>query len=280
MFAGRGAHSWHAGVGLPSPRRASPRRATNDDETGPVMTRLPTHIDPATAAGLLEHWGFIAHADLPDASGPSYLMVAIRPRPTLAHYDPEQLDYWITDGGRGIPTSLTRLSRLPVDASTTWGMIRVVDRLGVTNEWLSFGGQLAAEVIDAADGAIVAVFTSSAPLLRQGGHSQGWDDGASSVAAFFAKVRAAAGYDRRFEALEAAADPLARYSCFVADFARRYRHSEMLRNLDPGLWRLIGHEEHRVREQHPVEWATGTRLLEALDGASLVPRGKYVSPPS
>lgn len=229
------------------------------------MTTLPASIDPATAAGMLQHWGFLAHSDLPDREGPSYLLVSIRPRPTLAHYDPEEVDYWVTDAGRGTPVSLTRLSRLPIDATTTWGMIKVADRLRVTNEWLSFGGRLRAELID---GAIVVVFTSSAPLLRRGGHSQGWDEGAPSVAAFFAKVRAAAGFDHRFEAAEAAADPLARYGCFVAEQARRYRHSEVLRNLDPELWRVIQHEEHHLKGLNPTEWESGLRLLAALDASS------------
>jgi hypothetical protein len=237
----------------------------NDDRTDLVTTTLPTSIDPRTAAGILEHWGFLAHSDLPDRAGPSYLLVAIRPKPTLAHYDPEEIEYWVTDSGRGIPATLGRLSRLPVDAQTTWGMVRVTDRLRETNEWLSFGGRLQAEVVS---GAIVAVLTSSAPLLRRGGHSQGWDEGAPSVAAFFAKVRAAAGYDHRFETLEAAAEPLARYGCFVADFARRYRHSEVLRNLDPELWRTVQREEHRMKDGNPAEWESGLRLLAALDASS------------
>jgi hypothetical protein len=229
------------------------------------MTTLPASIDPPAAAGMLQHWGFLAHSDLPDAEGPSYLLVSIRPKPTLEHYDPEELDYWVTDGGRGIPAVLTRLSKLPVDAQTTWGMVRISDRLRVTNEWLSFGGRLRAELIG---GAIVVVLTSNAPLLRRGGHSQGWDVGAPSMGAFFAKVRAAAGFDHRFEALEATADPLARYGCFVAEQARRYRHSEVLQKLDPELWRLVQHEEHRMKERHATEWAGGLSLLSALDSAS------------
>jgi hypothetical protein len=230
-----------------------------------MTTTLPTHIDPATAAGMLQHWGFLAHSDLPDREGPSFLLVAIRPHPTLEHYDPEEVEYWVTDAGRGMPATLTRLTKLPVDAATTWGMIRVTDRLRVTNEWLSFGGQLRAELID---GAIIVVFTSGAPLLRRGGHSQGWDLGAPSVGAFFAKVRAVAGFDPRFEAQEAAATPLARFGCFVAEQSRRFRHSEAMRNLDEELWRVLQHEEHVMKQDRADEWAAGLRLLDALDASS------------
>jgi hypothetical protein len=230
-----------------------------------MTATLPTHIDPATAAGMLQHWGFLAHSDLPDREGPSFLLVAIRPHPTLEHFDPEEVEYWVTDSGRGIPATLTRLTKLPVDASTTWGMVRVTDRLRATNEWLSFGGRLQAESID---GSIVVVVTSDAPLLRRGGHSQGWDLGAPSVGAFFAKVRAVAGYDLRFEAAEAAAAPLARYGCFVAEQARRFRQSEAMRNLDEELWRLLQHEEHRMKTRSPEHWAGGLRLLAALDASA------------
>ncbi|MFN8619437.1 MAG: hypothetical protein U0869_01660 [Chloroflexota bacterium] len=230
-----------------------------------MTTALPSTIEPVTAAPMLQHWGFLAHSDLPDREGPSYLLVSIRPKPTLEHYDPEEMTYWVTDNGRGAPAVLSRTSKLPVDAQTTWGMVRVTDRLRVTNEWLSFGGQLRVETID---DAMVAVLTSSAPLLRRGGHSQGWDVGAPSVGAFFAKVRAAAGFDHRFEAAEAAADPLARYACFVAEQVRRYRHSEVLQGLDPDLWHLMQHEEHRMKTVHPDAWDSGVALLRALDAAS------------
>ena len=142
---------------------------------------------------MLQHWGFLAHSDLPDRDGPSYLLVvdpaaaharALRPRGGRVLGQRR--------GGGRQPASADRVRPgCPLDARTTWGLIRVTDRLRVTNEWLSFGGSLQAEPVD---GAIVAVFTSTAPLLRRGGHSQGWDEGAPSVGAFFAKVRAVAGY--------------------------------------------------------------------------------------
>jgi hypothetical protein len=228
------------------------------------MTILPTDIDPAAAARILEDWGFIAHSDMPDRQGPSYLLIAIRPHPTLTHYDPEVFEYWVNAGGRGVHATLDRQTHLPVEAETTWGMVRILDRLHVTNEWLSFGGHLSAQLVG---DATIAVLRSSAPLLLRGGHSQGWDIGAPSVGAFFARVRAAAGADRRFEALEAAADPLARYGCFVGDFARIYRRSETLQHLDPALWRQVQHEEHRMRTEDPAAWMDGQQLLAALDAA-------------
>ena len=229
------------------------------------MTSLPTSIDPQHAAAMLRDWGFLAHSDLPDAEGPSWLLVAIRPHPTLEHYDPEQVSYWVAEAGHGSPAVLDRMTRLPLDRMTTWGHLRVTDRLRVTNEWLSFGGRL---VADHVDGASIAVFSSPAPLLRMGGHSQGWDEGAANLAAFFARVRALAGANARFEAATLAADPVARYACFIAEAMRRYRVSEVLRSLHPTLVRLLSHEEHRLRERETAAWEAGLRLLAAVDAAS------------
>ena len=54
----------------------------------------------------VDHWGFLAHPDLPDGPGPAFLLVALRPAPTLQHYDPEAIDYWVTE----------RWARLAADA--------------------------------------------------------------------------------------------------------------------------------------------------------------------
>ena len=156
-----------------------------------VREPLPQHLDPPGAASLLANLGFIACSDLPDRPGPAYLLVAFRPEPTLRHYDPELVSYWVTLAGRGAQRVLTRETELPVDTEFTWGLIRIVDRLKVSNEYLTFGGHLAAASIQ---DTTIAVFTSPTPLLRRGGHSQGWDHGAESVGAFFARLQVAVDY--------------------------------------------------------------------------------------
>ena len=67
-------------------------------------------------------------------------------------------------------------------------------------KYLTFGCTLRAERID---GEVICVFESPAPLLRRGGHSQGWDTGAHSVGGFFGRFRAASGYQHEFEKLAA-----------------------------------------------------------------------------
>ncbi|MFO7533810.1 MAG: hypothetical protein R6W93_15235, partial [Candidatus Limnocylindrales bacterium] len=104
------------------------------------MAHLPESIDPKLASQLLADWGFLADPDLPNRPGPAYLLVAIRAKPTLRHYDPELVEYWITgDKGFGVRETVTFASRLPRRCQFGWGRITVIDRKGVANRYLTFG---------------------------------------------------------------------------------------------------------------------------------------------
>lgn len=218
--------------------------------------------DPGAALRALKDLGFLTHADLPDQPGPAYLFVAIRPVPTLHHYDPERIEYWVTEGGQGRRRELTRDSHLPIDRPFSWGLIRITDRLGVSNEYLAFGGRLRAHLMD---GTIVAAFESPAPLLRRGGHSQGWDRGAECIGVFFGRVILAVDYVDGFEARFAAAEPAARYAAFISDTLRRYRHSQALRAAHPEWWNTVQAEERRLRTSDPIAWASGADLRSAIE---------------
>jgi hypothetical protein len=225
------------------------------------MTNLPSKIDPTSAAGLLGDWGFLADPDLPDRAGPAYLLVAIRAHPTLRHYDPELVEFWVTDEmGRGTRETISYASHLPRRVEFSWGRISVVDRKGITNRYLTFGGTLTAERIG---GEVICVFRSPVPLLRRGGHSQGWDAGAHSVGGFLGRFRAAAGYEAEFERLASNTDPVTRYAAFVNEFVARYRSSEYLRDHYPRLWTIMLTEERRLIGQRPAQWSSGAALLEA-----------------
>lgn len=216
-----------------------------------------TRLDPASAALSLTDLGFLSNSDLPDRPGPAYLLVALREAPTLRHYDPEAVEYWVAESGRGQRRILTRETPLPIETDFSWGLIRIVDRLHVTNEYLTFGGRLSA---DAVDGVVIAVFTSPAPLLRRGGHSQGWDQGAESLGAFFGRFLLAVDYAPGFEGRAARADPITRYAAFLADMMARYRASPNLRAQQPDLWTLLQAEQRRLRANLPTEWAAGEVL--------------------
>jgi hypothetical protein len=211
-------------------------------------------LDPARAAPLLADLGFLASSDLPDRPGPAYLLVALRSSPTLHHYDPELVEYWVSEAGRGVRRTLTRAVSLPVDEAFSWGLVRITDRLHVTNEYLTFGGRVRAAWVE--DEAIV-VFDSPAPLLRRGGHSQGWDRGAEALGAYFGRFLTAVDYAPGYESLVASATPVARYAAFIADATDRYRSSPTLREAQADLWTLLQGEERRLREQQAEDWIAG-----------------------
>lgn len=213
--------------------------------------------DPAEAARRLADWGFLAEPDLPDRPGPAYLLVALRDVPTLRHYDPELVEYWASADGRGVRRTLSRESRMPLEAGFSWGLIRVVDRLGVSNEYVTFGGHLSAAEVD---GATYGVFASEAPLLRRGGHSQAWDEGADRLAAFFGRLLLAVDIEPGFEARAAAAAPLTRYAAFIDDVAGRYRRSAELRERDPRFWALVRAEVARLERDHAAAWRGRVKL--------------------
>ena len=217
-------------------------------------------VSPAAAATELATFGFVVHPDLPDRPGPARLLVAIRDRPTLRHYDPELIEYWVTENGRGRPRNLTFETRLPVSADFSWGLIRLVDRLAVTNEYLTFGGHLSAQAVD---GDVICVFGSPAPLVRRGGHSQGWDHGAECVGAFFGRLLLAVDVIPGFEPKLSAASPLERYAAFVADAAARFRASPAIRDCHPELWALLRAEAAALATDAPT-WTAGRALLESM----------------
>jgi hypothetical protein len=218
-----------------------------------------TSVRATEIAGRLDRWGFLAHPDLPDRPGPAFLLVALRPAPTLQHYDPEAVDYWVTTAGRGERRILTHGTPMPVSESFSWGLIRLVDRLGVSNEYLTFGGRLDAAMVDEV---VIAAFASPAPLLRRGGHSQGWDVGADAVGAFFARLMVAVDFTSGFESTLADVDPLTRYAAFVRQELER-RHGARHTAPPDDLGLLLRTESARLEVDAPESWRAAGGLLES-----------------
>ena len=224
---------------------------------GPACLTAP--VDPALAARVLDGWGFLVHPDLPDLAGDAYLLVALRPAPELDHFDPERLGVWVSNGARGDRLEITRATR-PIGLDYSWGTIRIVDRFGIANEFVSTGGRLAVERIG---DTTIAILTSSAPILRRGGHSQGWDAAAADMAAFFGRLLLAVDLVPGFEGQLTSATPLTRYAAFIADAIERYRSSPLLRAEHGGLWPLLCQERGRLEAVYPSDWAAGQDLLSA-----------------
>jgi hypothetical protein len=176
----------------------------------------------------------------------------------LRHYDPEVVEFWSTVNGRGSHQMITRQTPMPISAGIAWGEIRILDRLGESNGYLGFGGLCDAAMLG--DAVIVAI-TSPAPILRRGGHSQGWDDGADAVGAFFGRLLVTVDYVPGFEARLAVASPLARYSAFVQDADGRDRRMRITSGVEPPFAATIRSEAAALRRDHPDAWCEGSELL-------------------
>lgn len=228
---------------------------TGRDQPGPEA-----NLDATESAARVGAWGFLAHSDLPDGPGPAFLLVALRPAPTLQHFDPESVDYWGTHQGRGERRTLTHATTMPRSEDFAWGPIRLIDRFGISNEYLAFGGHLDAASVD---NVVIAAFASPAPLLRRGGHSQAVDPGADAVGAFFARLMVAIDFKPGFEADMARATPLVLYTAFIRDGLDRRRSPEATEAMDGELSRLLGREGRRLRTADPACWDAAAVLLRA-----------------
>lgn len=253
----------------PVGRRDLPR-VRSRGQNGPINTALK----PTTGAELLSQLGFLHVPGSPLVAGHAYLFVAIRRRPTLRHFDPQRAEFWLTQQQRGKRQSIDWWTR-DTEMDYAWGGIRIADRLGVSNDYVSFGGQLSVERVNDVK---VAVFRSAAPILAAGGHSQDCDPLAHVVAGFLARLRAVAGRGLKQEAVLASLSPVALYSAFVADCLRRYDDADRLSSWRPRTVSLLQAEARRLREQSPDEWSAGFTASSATDGLPTTERPHRATP--
>jgi hypothetical protein len=182
----------------------------------------------ADAGEELAHLGFV----LRDGSRPGTvpgprLLVALRDRPTLEHFDPELVTFWEARDGRGRQAEIDRGLPAPFARPFSWGHIRVTDRIPFSNDFLAFGGTVLGAGRDARQ--LVLAFSSRAPIVRWAGHSQGVDPYADEIAAFFARLMVPVDYQPEAETRIADADPEALYAAFLRHSARRLRPGSPLR---------------------------------------------------
>jgi len=217
----------------------------------------------APAGRLLANLGFIlVQGDRPGQPGGANLLVALRDRPTLAHFDPEDVSYWAAVAGRGRLATVRRETPVPWTTTVSWGSVRVVDRLAEENRFLTFGGDLRAEALD--DGLTVVGLHSPGPIVRWSGHSQGIDPLAGEVGAFFARLMVPVDFVAGAEQRLAGTPAAVLYATFLDDTHRRHGHEASLGADDDLLDRWVAAEVNRIRERDPAVWAAGLALREAL----------------
>jgi hypothetical protein len=260
---------WHGRFGTPAVTPSSFSIEHMDEQIAAIHTlERPTDIPggaltPQEAASVMGELGFLVVPGAPGRDSTAYLLVAIRQHPTLTHYDPESVLYWTHEGLHDEPVDFDKSVPLPIDTSFSWGTVRVSDRLGVANEYLTFGGRLVAQHVD---GARIAVFATPGPMIRRGGHSQGWDPGSAHLAAYFARLRACLGRDHELDVRVTGMSPLGRYSAYLAGAINGFAEAPALSGDRHAELRHLRAEAERIHHDHPDEWSDGLRLLAALGG--------------
>jgi hypothetical protein len=231
-------------------------------------------LTPEVAARRLAHLGFLLETPPHGHPGEARLLVAFRPRPTLAHFDPEVVTFWRTGADRrGHPTQLTIASRAPMRAEFSWGRLAVIDRLGVENAFASLGGTVSLDAV--APDLLVAAFASPGPILRLGGHSQEVDQAAGELGAFFGRIMVPIDFEPGVEEAISGASPLERYAAFVAYESGRYAGHGPLREERPAIASAMALEAQRLARVEPERWAAGAALLARM---GLATQGLHSSP--
>ncbi len=228
---------------------------------------ISTLVDPVAwyeqALPLMAGYGFLVlRGDRAGAQQQSLLLVVLRDQPTLHHFDPEGIDYWVTDQGRGRRARLDRQTTVGDRATHAWGTIQLTDRLGVRNEFLTFGGSVRTRVT--ADGSLLVEFVSPAPILRLAGHSQGFDPLSPDVGSFFGRLKIPIDFVPGAETRIASMPPRVLYTAFVQDLRARYGGSEALRDAHADVAAWARRESSRLEADAPDDWQAALNLRREL----------------
>lgn len=215
------------------------------------------------AGRVLANLGFaLVEPDRSRGDETSHLLVALRPEPTLHHFDPETIDYWVCDGSRGRPARLDSESRFPLVAEYAWGRICLTDRVDMKNEFLSFGGGMRAQTT--ADASALVDFCSDAPILRWSGHSQTSDPLASELGGFFARIKVPIDFVPGAETFVSGAAPSTLYCAFIQNVRRRLGQAHTLRDANRWLAEWSSRESQRMEASGGGHWAAATELRRRL----------------
>ncbi|HWP62375.1 MAG TPA: hypothetical protein VNO86_02770 [Candidatus Binatia bacterium] len=217
----------------------------------------------AAAAELLANLGFtLINSDRPAAPGGANLLVALRDRPTLRHFDPEVVFHWALVEGRGRVVQIDRTTPLRPEGRFAWGRIRIVDRLGEMNQWIGFGGLVRVADVDASTRLVG--FNSPAPIFRWAGHSQGLDRLTAAVGAFFGRLMVPIDFEPGAEERIGRTDPLVLYAAFLQDALERRvpEVTEQFGDAESATW--IRLEAKRLYSAVPAVWTAAAELRRDL----------------
>jgi hypothetical protein len=220
---------------------------------------------PDAAASLLAQLGFRLVGRHGSDRDTWHLLVALRDRPSLQHFDPEHVSYYAPATAGAALVSLDRADTgVPgsrIERRVLWGHVHLVDRVPVENRFLTFGGDLRIAAVD--PGLTVVDLSSPAPIVRWGGHSQGTDELAEAIGAFFGRLVVPIDFVPGAASRIAAEPPGVLYRAFLADGLRRAAAAQH-HGADGGFGAWLAAAWSRVRiDQDACDAAQ--RLLRELD---------------
>lgn len=232
-------------------------------DDGPPELFSDPPISVESASRLIADLGFVAFRTHTEAQMPeSCVMVMLRTAPTLRHFDPEVASFWVNDEHHGRIDFVDVDTRVPLSRSFSWGRIRLVDRFGMRNSFVSFGGTLHAQRVGS--GATLLVFRSAAPILRLRGHSQRSDPMADEALAFFGRIVPRLWDDSDLERVVAASGADALYAAFLLHSSRRLGASRVLRDSIRDDALLIARALAELATYRAAAVAAGRLLIEKL----------------
>jgi hypothetical protein len=233
--------------------RVAGKQPATRSHSGPLVS--------SDANELLANLGFLLVPGAPLDHGPSYLLIALRPRPTLAHFDPERIECWAVERGNAA-NAVLEWPLAPGSSAFSWGTIRIVDRLRAENRFISFGGTL---TVSRDLDVHAALFRSDAPILALGGHSGSADPIAVHVAAFLARLRGAAGYDSPAKRAADELTPIGLYAAFLSKALEVYEGEQSVKTVSPRLISVFRSELHRLGRDYCAETVAGRELGTMLN---------------
>lgn len=238
------------------------RSSATDGDRAPDSIEQPA-LSLDRAAALMGRLGFLVFrtpADVPRTD--SCLLVVIRDAPTRQHYDPLTVRFWTMHEGHGLQLIADPATRMPMQRRFIWGPIRIEDRFGVGNDFVSLGGSLSGERIGS--DATLLIFRSAAPILRLGGHSQPSDTLASDVRVFFSRLIPRLWADSAVERQIADVPPEHLWAAFLLHEQRRIEQSIGASTPPLADGRSVRRELDRMARLRPEAIRGGKELLVSL----------------
>jgi hypothetical protein len=235
----------------------------NIHDVRPPETIDEPPISLGSAARLMDAVGFAVFRTPPAVSLPdSCLMVVLHDTPTGRHFDADRVSFWSFEEGHGQLAELDRSMQVPFSTTYSWGRIRMVDRFGARNSFVSFGGTLTGELVG--NGARLLIFRSPATIFRLAGHSQRQDRLAEEAIAFFAELIPHLWADGG-ERMIAAMSPRELYAAFLLHLQTRVSRSRQLRDVLADDERALRRELALLTTFAPDCLRAGERLLQTID---------------